>query len=175
MGAVDTVEWACVLCGHCIENDWVSRATNPNHIVCWAWTFLFGHYSDDSEGCSCGELVIGSFILTTCPLMHHVSCRVFWWNIKLTRWLSPPYNPDLAPCDFWLFPKLKLPLKGKGFQTVDEIQENMTGQLMAIGRTVWGPKVPTLKRTEVPLSYVQWVLNILYLLQKMFLFFILHG
>ena len=43
-----------------------------------------------------------------------------------------PYSSDLAPCDFWLFPKLKSPLKGMEFQTVDEIQENMTGQLMVI-------------------------------------------
>ena len=50
---------------------------------------------------------------------------------------EPPYNPDLAPCDFWLLPKLKSPLKGKiTFQIIDEIQENMTGQLVAIGRTV---------------------------------------
>ena len=67
-----------------------------------------------------------------------------------------PYSPDLAPCDFWLFSKLKSPLKGKRFQTVSEIQENTTGQLMEIGRTVWGPKVPTLKRTEMSLSYVQY-------------------
>ena len=39
----------------------------------------------------------------------------------------------LAPCDFWLFPKLKSPLKRKRFQTVNEIQKNMTGQLMAYG------------------------------------------
>ena len=31
----------------------------------------------------------------------------------------------------------------------------MTGQLMEIRRTVWGPRVPTLKGTEVSLSYVQ--------------------
>jgi histone-lysine N-methyltransferase SETMAR len=23
-----------------------------------------------------------------------------------------PYSPDLAPCDFWLFPKFKTALKG---------------------------------------------------------------
>ena len=39
---------------------------------------------------------------------------------------------DLAPCNFWLFPKLKSPLQGKKFQTVHEVQENMTGQLMVI-------------------------------------------
>ena len=43
---------------------------------------------------------------------------------------QPHYSPDLVPCDFWLFPKLKSPLKGKRLQTIDEIQENMTGQLM---------------------------------------------
>ena len=61
---------------------------------------------------------------------------------------SAPYSPDLMPCDFWLFPKLKSPLKRRRFQTVREIQENMMGQLMAIGRTVWVPKVPILKGTE---------------------------
>ena len=49
---------------------------------------------------------------------------------------SAPYIPDLAPCDFWLLPKLKSPLKGRIFQTVNEIQENMTRHLMTIRRTV---------------------------------------
>ena len=44
---------------------------------------------DDSEGRSYGQLVIGSFIMTIWPLMHHVSCRIFWWNIKLLRLLNP--------------------------------------------------------------------------------------
>lgn len=29
---------------------------------------------------------------------------------------QPPYSPDLAPCDFFLFPKLKRTLKGNVFQ-----------------------------------------------------------
>ena len=94
-------------------------------------------------------------------LVHHISCRDFWWNIKTPRWFSPTIAP-FGTCNFWLFPKLKSPLKGKRFQTISEIQENMAGQLMAIGRTVWGPKVPTLKGTEASLSYVR---CFLYLLQ----------
>ena len=31
-----------------------------------------------------------------------------------------PYSSDLVSCDFWLFTKLKSPLKGKRFQTVAE-------------------------------------------------------
>jgi hypothetical protein len=34
----------------------------------------------------------------------------------------PPYSPDLAPCEFFLFPKMKLKLKGSGFDTTEEIQ-----------------------------------------------------
>ena len=30
----------------------------------------------------------------------------------------PPYYPDLSPCDYFLFPKLKLPLKGRLFEDV---------------------------------------------------------
>ena len=92
----------------------------------------------------------------------HASClrQNFLVKHQITQVTQPPYSPDLAPCDFWLFPKLKSPLKGKRFQTVDEIQENATGQLMENGRTVWGPKVPTLRgpRHHCPLYNTSWIL-----------------
>jgi transposase len=44
----------------------------------------------------------------------------------------PPYSPDLAPADFFLFPKLKTTLKGRSFQIIEEIQENATRELRAI-------------------------------------------
>ncbi|UYV82653.1 hypothetical protein LAZ67_22000395 [Cordylochernes scorpioides] len=34
----------------------------------------------------------------------------------------PPYSPDLAPCDFFLFGKLKKKLKGRKFQSIEEIK-----------------------------------------------------
>ena len=34
----------------------------------------------------------------------------------------PPYTPDLAPCDFWLFPKLI----GCCYETIEEMKEAMT-------------------------------------------------
>ena len=33
-----------------------------------------------------------------------------------------PYSPDLAPCDFWLFPKLK----GCRNETIEEMKEAVT-------------------------------------------------
>ena len=29
-----------------------------------------------------------------------------------------PYSPELAPCDFWLFPKLERTMKGKRFDMI---------------------------------------------------------
>ena len=34
----------------------------------------------------------------------------------------PPYSPDLAPCDFWLFPKLR----GCLYETIEEMKEAVT-------------------------------------------------
>ena len=44
----------------------------------------------------------------------------------------PSYFPDSAPADSFLFPKLKTTLKGRRFQTIEEIQENATRELRAI-------------------------------------------
>jgi hypothetical protein len=43
-----------------------------------------------------------------------------------------PYSPDLAPCDFSLFPKLKMKLKGRRFETVFDIQREPQAVLDSI-------------------------------------------
>ena len=45
---------------------------------------------------------------------------------------QPPYSPDLAPCDFFLFPKLKKPMKGRRFATVEERKTVSLEELKAI-------------------------------------------
>jgi hypothetical protein len=52
-------------------------------------------------------LVQAFFFLT----MHHI-----------TQVSQLPYSTDLAPCDLWLFPKLKSPLKGRKFVNATVIQ-----------------------------------------------------
>jgi hypothetical protein len=51
----------------------------------------------------------------------------------MTEVPHPPYSPDLAPSDFFLFPKLKMKLKGRGFQTVEEIQAESQAALNTLG------------------------------------------
>ena len=38
----------------------------------------------------------------------------------------PPYSPDLASCDFWLFPKLKEKHRGCRNKRIEEIKEAVT-------------------------------------------------
>ena len=45
---------------------------------------------------------------------------------------QPPYSPDMAPADFFLFPKLKSTLKWRRFNTIDESQKNSTNESFAI-------------------------------------------
>ena len=157
MGVVDTIELVCVLCGCCIQNDWVSRAESaPNFVLSLnipPWK-LFKQFRRLQLWAT------GSFTMTTHLLMHHIS-RSFLAKHQIPQLAQPSYSPDFVFCDFWLLPKLKSPLKGKRFQTISEIQESMTGQLMATGRTVksqgacfegdWGVIIPC---TMFPVSCI---------------------
>jgi len=63
-------------------------------------------------------------------LLHHdnapshtaVLTQQFLAKNKIAVTPHPPYSPDLAPCDFFLFPKMKLKLKGRRFDTTEEIE-----------------------------------------------------
>ena len=45
-----------------------------------------------------------------------------------------PFSPDLAPCDFWLFPKLR----GCRYETIEEMKEAVT-KVIDMLRTSMGP------------------------------------
>ena len=45
----------------------------------------------------------------------------------------PPYSPDLAPSDFFLFSKLKIKIKGRRFQT-EEIQAESQAVLNTLNK-----------------------------------------
>ncbi|XP_029941109.1 uncharacterized protein LOC115383163 isoform X4 [Salarias fasciatus] len=44
----------------------------------------------------------------------------------------PLYSPDLAPCDFFLFPRMKKALKGRRFDDVEEVQKKSKQALKRI-------------------------------------------
>ena len=64
--------------------------------------------------------MIDSFIMTTMDynVPAHASrlMQSFLAKHQITQVTQPLYSLDLAPCDLWLFPKLKSPLKGRDFR-----------------------------------------------------------
>ena len=54
----------------------------------------------------------------------------------------PPYSPDLAPCDFWLFPKLRL----CRYETIEEMKEAVTKFIDTLTQDFHGAFQELLKR-----------------------------
>jgi len=66
------------------------------------------------------------------PAHTALSVREFLATKQITVLEHPAYSPDLAPIDFFLFPKLKKILKGRHFDHIDYISNNTTVALKAI-------------------------------------------
>jgi len=58
--------------------------------------------------------------------------REFLATKQITVLEHPAYSPDLAPSDFFLFPKIKEILKGRYFDDTDGITRNTMAALKAI-------------------------------------------
>ena len=56
----------------------------------------------------------------------------------------PPYSPDMAPPDFFLFPRLKRDLKGNRYSSVEDVQGAVTASLKGI------------PESEFQKAYAQW-------------------
>jgi len=65
-----------------------------------------------------------------------LSVREFLATKQITVSEHPAYSPDLAPSDFFLFPKIKEILKGRHFDDTDEIS-NTSAALKAIPQNLF--------------------------------------
>ncbi|UYV71490.1 hypothetical protein LAZ67_8003487 [Cordylochernes scorpioides] len=89
-------------------------------------------------------------------LLHHDNApahtsllvRDFLAKINTLMMPQPPYSPDLAPCDFFLFPKLKWPMKGRRYATLDEIKTASKEELKKKKKRFF----EVLRRLEKPLA-----------------------
>ena len=66
------------------------------------------------------------------PAHDALRIREFLAKNSITKMDHPPYSPDLAPCDFWLSPKLKTALKGQRFADLSDIQRHVKTLLRGI-------------------------------------------
>ena len=66
---------------------------------------------------------------------------------------QPPHSPDIAPCDFWLFPKLE----GCRYETIEEMKEAVTKVIdtftqedfMGPSRRCWNGTTSALQPEEI--------------------------
>jgi len=61
-----------------------------------------------------------------------LSVREFLATKQIAVLEHPACSPDLAPSDFFLFPKVQEILKGRHFDDIDDIRSNTTAALKAI-------------------------------------------
>jgi transposase len=67
----------------------------------------------------CAEMILHH---DNAPAHDALRVREFLAKNSITKMDHPPYSTDLAPCDFWLFPKLKTALKGQRSADLSDIQ-----------------------------------------------------
>lgn len=60
------------------------------------------------------------------PAQSALSVKTFLAKRNIPILDHPPYSPDLAPSDFFLFPKVKSALKGTRFETFKAVKEKAT-------------------------------------------------
>ena len=72
-------------------------------------------------------------------IMSHVD---FLAKHQITQVTKPPYSPYLAPCDFWLFPKLKSPLKKINFRLLMRFRKIWWSSWWQLGELCEVPRCP---------------------------------
>ena len=66
------------------------------------------------------------------PVHTAISVKRFLAEKQVPQLSQPPYSPDMAPCDLWLFPRLKEVLRGSRFEDLEDVQRNVTKVLRSI-------------------------------------------
>lgn len=79
------------------------------------------------------------------PILHHDNAsshtadltRQYLVENKINIMEHPPYSPDLAPCDYWLFPGLKRNMRGRRFSSDQEIEDAIMSYFESIEKKAW--------------------------------------
>jgi hypothetical protein len=101
-----------------------------NNIFIWR---IYGMWYEESIR-KCGLWEDGSFIVIMCLLTWYCQLDTSWQNIQFLPFHNPPYSLDFSLPGFFLFPKLRITLKRRNFQTVEDIT-NVTNDLKMILQT----------------------------------------
>ena len=98
---------------------------------------LFSAFSE-RNCCTTSDVWLGAFA----PNHTSLVVQQFLAEKNIPVITQPPYSPDLAPSDFWLFPTLKMGLKGTRFATVEDIE--CEGRIAEDSKRSLPPVLPTM-------------------------------
>jgi len=98
-------------------------------VVGW-WQECFSQRGTAAQQAMCGSVRYCNTETTLPATCRAVSSELHRASIPVIT--HPPYSPDLAPSDFWLFSTLKMGLKGTRFATMEDIKSNATAELRKI-------------------------------------------
>ena len=99
-----------------IDQSWLVKGLG---LLCWGLKGVLEEISPEGAGI----LQIGSvaFPAGQCTSLQLHPCHRLFDQMGIKTIAHPPHSPDLAPCDFWLFPKLR----GCRYETI-EMKEAVT-------------------------------------------------
>ena len=99
------------------HQSWLAKGLGLG-LLCWG----FKGVQEDIPSEEASTIQIGSVAFPagqyTSPQLHY--CHRLLTKMGMKTVPQPPYIPDLAPCDFWLFPKLR----GCRYETIEEMKES---------------------------------------------------
>ncbi len=90
----------------------------------------------------------------------HMLLRSFaiFWQKKINVVPHPPYSPDLAPYDFWLFPAVKRDLKGTKFEMDTDVVKAVEARCKVLSKDGPDFHVQKVGQEVVPVHCNQWEL-----------------
>ena len=94
------------------------------------------HFSKETVWVIQKAAAMGNWWAATSSWQHARSCITLlqnFWRHQITQVTQLSYSPDLAPWDFWLFQKLKSPLKGRDFRPSMRFRKIWQGSWWQLG------------------------------------------
>ena len=100
-----------------IHQSWLAKGLR---LLCWGFKGV--QEEIQSEEASTLQISSVAFQPGQCPVHNSILVTDYLRKMGIKTVPHPPYSPDLAPCDFWLFPKLR----GCRYETIKEMKEAVT-------------------------------------------------
>ena len=101
--------------GTSINQSWLTKRLGLG-LLCW------GFKGVQEERPALFKLGLSYFHEDNTPVHNSILITDYLTKMDIKTVHQPPYSPDLAPCDFWFFPKLR----SCRYETIEEMKEAVT-------------------------------------------------